>query len=218
VQAKLLRVLETGEVQRVGSLRMKKVDVRVIAATNRDLKLEAAAGRFRPDLYYRLNVVELTVPPLRARAGDIPYLTAAFVSEFAKRFHRPLEGVSPGAERILVSAAWPGNVRELRNVLERACMLAERRVLAEGDLPLSLPDSAHGGVIGAPSPLLAVHRHGKEEEMNQIRQALADANGNKRRAAARLGVSARTFYRRLHEHGLIRAGQEETNSAEDDNA
>ena len=139
VQAKLLRVLETGEVQRVGSVQAKNVDVRIVAATNRDLRAEAEAGRFRSDLFYRLNIVELAVPPLRDRREDIPYLTAAFVKEFSARFGKEIEGVSSSAERILMSFSWPGNVRELRNVLERACMLADGPTLTERDVSSAMP-------------------------------------------------------------------------------
>src|SRR5580765_6619887 len=125
VQAKLLRALENGEVQRVGSLQPKRVDVTVIAATNRDLRSEVAAGRFRGDLFYRLNVVEVTLPPLRDRREDVPYLTAAFMRECAGRLRKPLNGLTPGAERLLLGARWDGNVRELRNAIERACILVD---------------------------------------------------------------------------------------------
>src|ERR687896_52328 len=138
VQAKLLRVLEEGEVQRVGSLEPRKVDVRVIAATNRDLRAEVGAGRFRNDLYYRLNIVEIKLPPLRERREDVPYLTAAFVRNFSQRFSKPLVGLTPGAERLLADAAWDGNVRQLRNVIERACILAEGDFVTEPDLEGSM--------------------------------------------------------------------------------
>ena len=126
VQAKLLRALEYGEVQRVGSLQPKRVDVTVVAATNRDLRAEVAAGRFRGDLFYRLNVVEVMLPPLRDRREDIPYLTAAFMRDCAARMRKPIHGLTPGAERVLLNARWEGNVRELKNVIERACMLVGR--------------------------------------------------------------------------------------------
>ena len=125
MQAKLLRILETGEVQRVGSLEARQVDVHVFASTNRDLRGEVGAARFRSDLYHRLNVVELRLPPLRQRREDIPYLVAAFVRDSSARLRKPLTGVTPGAERTLAAAPWDGNVRELRNVVERACILAE---------------------------------------------------------------------------------------------
>ncbi len=203
VQAKLLRVLETGEVQRVGSLQSKKVDVRVVAATNRDLRREAGSGTFRNDLYYRLNVVELHVPPLRDRREEIPYLVAAFVREFAARFQKPIEGVSSAAERLLMNATWPGNVRELRNVLERACMLAEGRSLTESDLVRCMP----AALPLTPSALAAEGPHDpafdlRSRERDHIVEVLRSERGNKRAAAVKLGVSRRTLYRRLHRHQL----------------
>src|SRR4051794_24362790 len=134
VQAKLLRALEYGEVQRVGTLQPKRVDVAVIAATNRDLRAEVAAGRFRGDLFYRLNVVEVALPPLRDRREDIPYLTSAFVRDAALRMRKPIHGLTPSAERLLLSAPWDGNVRELKNTIERACILVEGVTISEREL------------------------------------------------------------------------------------
>ena len=201
VQAKLLRVLETGEVQRVGSLQAKKVDVRVVAATNRDLGQDAEHGAFRKDLYYRLNVVELIVPPLRERREDIPYLVAAFVREFAERFQKGIEGVSPAAERRLMNAAWPGNIRELRNVVERTCMLTDGRMLQDADLARCMPAARPGRATPHDRPLppavdLASH------ENAHIVEVLRAEHGNKTAAAGRLGVSRRTLYRRLQQHRL----------------
>jgi two-component system, NtrC family, response regulator HydG len=212
VQAKLLRVIENGEVQRVGSLQPKKVDVRIIAATNRDLMAEANAGKFREDLYYRLNVVELAVPPLRERLQDIPYLTAAFVKEFSVKFRKPIDGVSPAAERMMTAGDWLGNVRELRNVLERACMLAEGRTLTERDIQSSMPSST---VTRVPRSANRVDRSARVAsltddleavERTHIIRVLAEERGNKRAAAQRLGLSRRTFYRRLQRHHLLDSG------------
>ena len=213
-QAKLLRVLEVGEVQRVGSLQSKKVDVRVVAATNRDLRAEVEAGRFRSDLYYRLNLVELRIPPLRERPGDIPYLTAAFLREFAAKFRKPIDGVTPGVERILMTGEWLGNVRELRNVLERACMLSEGRVLNERDLQAAMPgpsrlsrrvpDSTAGNPQMPPKSSTLADDLGAVERQH-LERVLAEADGNKSAAADRLGVSRRTFYRRLEKHNLLKA-------------
>ena len=208
VQSKLLRVLETGEVQRVGSLQSKTVDVRIIAATNRDLYAEADAGRFRSDLYYRLNVIELRLPPLRERSEDIPYLTAAFIREFASKFGKAIEGLRPEAERALMTRAWLGNVRELRNVLERSCMLAEGLVLTERDIQAALPLEA--GVdrpkrrppdAGGDDRTLTQDLHLVERD--HIVRVLAEAHGNKRAAAERLGLSRRTLYRRLERYHLL---------------
>src|SRR5205085_7764499 len=159
VQAKLLRVLELGEVHRVGSLDPRNVNVHVIAATNRDLRAEVGAGRFRSDLYYRLNIVEIALPPLRDRREDIPYLSAAFVKEFAARFKKSLMGISPGAERVLQNSPWRGNVRELRNTLERACMLSESHLLSERELLSAMGSAARGHapatVVAGPPPAYA---------------------------------------------------------------
>jgi DNA-binding NtrC family response regulator len=203
VQAKLLRVLELGEGHRVGSLEARKVNVHVIAATNRDLRAEVAAGRFRSDLYYRLNIVEVKLPPLRDRREDIPYVTAAFVRETAERLKKPLVGLTPGAERMLACAPWDGNVRELRNVLERACILADGEFVTERELAVSMPGvplmspssgggSGDGSVrTGSDADLLVT------VEREHIQRALVRANGNKKAAARMLGLSRRALYRRL---------------------
>jgi two-component system response regulator HydG len=205
VQAKLLRVLETGEVQRVGSIQARVVDVRIVAATNRDLRAEVEAGRFRSDLFYRLNIVELHVPPLRDRREDIPYLTSAFVKEFSERFGKPIEGVSPGAERILMAGSWPGNVRELRNVLERACMLSDGWTLTERDVTAAMPAARELPAAPPPPP----RAEGLNEvERDHIVRVLAEVHGNKLAAARRLGISRRTLYRRLERHGLTPASPE----------
>ena len=205
VQAKLLRVLENGEVQRVGATEGKRVDIRIIAATNRRLVDEVAAGRFRQDLYYRLNIVEIVLPPLRERRGDTPYLTATFIEEFAKRFGKPLGGVSPGAERLLHSAPWPGNIRELRNVLERACMLSDGRILSEREVLAALggghyraPASVTTAAATAQQPPQSV----SELDRRTVEQALQQVGGNRSAAAKRLGVSRRALYRRLDSFGL----------------
>jgi DNA-binding NtrC family response regulator len=197
VQAKLLRVLELGEVHRVGSLEPRKVNVHVLAATNRDLRAEVAAGRFRSDLYYRLNIVEVRLPPLRDRREDIPYLTAAFVRETAERLQKGLAGLTPGAERVLGAASWDGNVRELRNVIERACILADGDFITERELAISMPPATYAApraAAGAPPQAddLLVN-----VEREHIQRALVRANGNKKAAARMLGLSRRALYRRL---------------------
>ncbi len=203
VQAKLLRVLELGEVHRVGSLEPRRVNVHVIAATNRDLRTEVAAGRFRSDLYYRLNIVELRLPRLRDRREDIPYLTAAFVRDTSERLQKPLLGVTPGAERVLAAAQWEGNVRELRNVIERACMLTDGEVITERELATSMPGVPTGqpgggvGVGGAGTAPPADAALLSDVEREHIQRALVRAGGNKKAAAAMLGLSRRALYRRL---------------------
>jgi two-component system response regulator HydG len=235
VQAKLLRVLEEGEVQRVGSLEPRKIDVRLIAATNRDLRTEVAGGRFRNDLYYRLNIVEIKLPPLRERREDVPYLTAAFVRGFSQRFNKPLVGLTPGAERLLSDARWDGNVRQLRNVIERACILSEGDFVSEGDLAGSMQElSMEPLVPPAPVALLPHPRYDAapphdplgrsmpepaplvEVERDHIVRTLQQVRGNKAVAARLLGISRRAFYRQLERHGLhqrIPAGSRDVTGA-----
>jgi transcriptional regulator with GAF, ATPase, and Fis domain len=201
LQPKLLRAVEFGEVQPVGSLEALRVDVRVIAATNRDLRSEAAAGRFRPDLYYRLRILEIHLPPLRERREDIPYLVAAFTREFGQRIGRTITSITPAAERRLQHAAWPGNIRELRNAVERACILGDGATLSESDIdaamatpfaPLSPPaaDAVRDASRSAFADLLTT------AQCEQIHRVLREVGGNKA-AAKRLGVSRRSLYRWL---------------------
>jgi two-component system response regulator HydG len=203
VQAKLLRVLELGEIHRVGSLDPRKVNVHVLAATNRDLRAEVAAGRFRSDLYYRLNVVEVALPPLRDRREDIPYLTAAFVRDTAERLQKPLVGMTPGAERLLAIGAWDGNVRELRNIIERACILADGDFITERELSISMPPIPYNPPASQPAAGAQTHEtDGSADllvtvEREHIQRALMRANGNKKAAARMLGLSRRALYRRL---------------------
>jgi two-component system response regulator HydG len=204
VQAKLLRVLELGEVHRVGSLEPRKVNVHVIAATNRDPRAEVAAGRFRSDLYYRLNIVEVKLPALRDRREDIPYLTAAFVREMSERLQKPLVGLTPGAERLLAAGSWDGNVRELRNVIERACIMADCDFITERELAVSMPIATHPAPRqGAAGPATAgVEARPADDllvtvEREHIQRALLRSNGNKKAAARMLGLSRRALYRRL---------------------
>jgi two-component system, NtrC family, response regulator PilR len=201
VQAKLLRVLELGEVHRVGSLESRRVNVHVIAATNRDLRAEVAAGRFRSDLYYRLNIVEVKLPTLRDRREDIPYLTAAFVRDGAERLGKPLAGLTAGAERLLATAAWEGNVRELRNVIERGCILADSAFITERELEVNMAPvtpAAGAGVVAAKGPAAGHDTDSLASvEREHIQRALAKAGGNKKAAAQMLGLSRRALYRRL---------------------
>jgi two-component system response regulator HydG len=202
-QAKLLRVLETGDVQRVGSVDARHVDVRVVAATNRDLRAECSNGRFREDLFYRLNVVELTVMPLRDRHEDIPYLTAAFVQHFATQFGKAILGPTPAAERILLTAAWPGNVRELRNLLERICILSEDRFFTEKELLAGLNGASSTPRAQAFAPEKKASQHLlADAEREHIAKVLRDSSGNKKAAAVLLGVSRRSLYRKLDRLGL----------------
>jgi two-component system response regulator HydG len=201
LQAKLLRAVEYGEVQRVGSLESRKADVNVIGATSRDLRAEAAVGRFRPDLFYRLSILEIHLVPLRERSEDIPYLTAMFVREFAERLKRSITGVTPAAERLLQRASWPGNIRELRNVVERACILAESRILSERELMKAMSPSPPAPVpVTVPTAAPETPVDGNlfsTAQREQIERVLHQVGGNKAAAAKLLGMSRRSLYRWL---------------------
>jgi len=195
-QAKLLRVLEEREIRRVGSTEATPVDVRVIAATNRDLAALVAAGEFRDDLYYRLNVGTVHLPPLRERLSDLEPLVRHFVIRCNHRLGRGVTGVSPEALALLGRHTWPGNVRELANIIERAIVAATGNII----LPQHLPEHlrcARAATSAGPAPLTL-----EAAERDQILRAL-DAAGGKRIDAARvLGLSRRTLYRKLERHGI----------------
>jgi transcriptional regulator with GAF, ATPase, and Fis domain len=214
MQPKLLRAVEYGEIQRVGSLETRKVDVCVVAATNRDLLAEGESGRFRPDLFYRLNVMEIHLPPLRQRREDIPLLVAAFIKECSERLQRRIVGVTAAAERMLENAPWNGNVRELRNVIERACILSDDRILGERDIVAAMP--ARAPVAATPSSGQAPAwnqpaswrdpRRLDTVEREQIWRVLQETRGNKAEAARRLGIGRRSLYRLIDRFGLDKPG------------
>lgn len=207
LQAKLLRVLETGEVQRVGEITGRTVDVCVVASTNRLLRDDISAGRFRDDLYYRLNVIEIHLPPLCDRREDIPLLVAAFIRDCAARVHKPIVGTTAGAERLLLSAAWAGNVRELRNVIERACILAESEFITERELTpvmgqLTQPAAPQRGTTAAATATQDADDSLSALERERIVEVMARTKGNKVMAARILGLSRRALYRRLERYGI----------------
>ncbi|MFN7985591.1 MAG: sigma-54 dependent transcriptional regulator [Vicinamibacterales bacterium] len=206
LQAKMLRAVEYGEVQRVGSLETRKADVFAVAATNRDLRSFAADGKFRSDLYFRLSTIELHIPPLRDRREDIPFLTASFVREFAGKLNRPIKGITAQAERLLQQAAWPGNVRELRNVIERACILTDSRIVAEREMALALSTVPTAAVTasfrGAPGEGAAEASLLSTAQREQIIRILRQNNGNKAAAAKQLGMSRRSLYRWIDRLGI----------------
>jgi len=192
-QAKLLRVLETGEFQRVGSSRTKKVDVRILSATNSELDKAVAEGRFREDLYYRLNAVEIFLPPLRERREDIPLLAAHFLGRAGQKYGRPDLRLAPNAVEALMRHTWPGNVRELRHSVERAVLLAEGNEVG----------LEHLGLRQAPEGSLRLENMQLDDaERILIRKAIARNRGNVSRAAEDLGISRSALYRRLKRHGL----------------
>ncbi len=198
-QVKLLRFLEEGRFRRVGSTRDRAADVRVITATNRNLAEDVTTGRFRADLFYRLNVISLHVPPLRHRREDIPPLVEHFLGTFRERFKRPALELSDEARASLAAYDWPGNVRELRNALERASALAVGDLLDAkhvlGD-KVRVSEAASSSASPAPATTLTL----EELERGHILRVLEDSGGNRERAAAILGISARTLYRKLREY------------------
>ncbi|HUX34360.1 MAG TPA: sigma-54 dependent transcriptional regulator [Gemmatimonadaceae bacterium] len=197
-QAKLLRVLQTGEFERVGSSKTRRVDVRILAATNADLRAEVAAGRFREDLFFRLNTVELHLPPLRERRDDIPLLAMHFLKEFAGHYRRPVAGFSAEAMQALLRYSWPGNVRELAHAVERATLLAQGDAVRAGDLALQAPGAGGGAGGGASLEDLSL----EEVERVLISKAMARYDGNVSLAAKALGLSRSALYRRLQRHNL----------------
>ena len=193
LQAKLLRVLQTGEFQRVGSSRTLRVDVRVLSATNADVRSAVAASQFREDLLYRLNTVELRLPPLRDRREDIPLLAAHFLDHYANRYRKPLGALDAGATAALLGHPWPGNVRELAHTIERAVLMARGPRLAAADLGLQ-------PVTSGTDDLAAMTMDDAERFI--IRKALARHNGNVNQAAEALGMSRSALYRRIQQYGL----------------
>ncbi len=192
-QAKLLRVLETGELERVGSSTTRKVDVRMLSATNADLRSEASAGRFREDLLFRLNTVEIHLPSLRERREDLPALAAHFLSRYATRYRRPVEGFESAALGAMLAHAWPGNVRELDHTMERAVLMTRTSRIGVADLGLTSQRSAAQSLDDL--SLEAV-------EAILIRKALSRSQGNVSHAADALGLSRGALYRRIEKYGL----------------
>jgi two-component system response regulator HydG len=197
-QVKLLRVLQDGELERLGGTQTVRVDVRLVAATNRDLEAEVKAGRFREDLYYRLNVVELRVPSLASRREDIPLLADHFLRRYAAKHNKPVRGFAPDALSALEDYAWPGNVRELEHAVERMVVLARAESIGLEDLPQAVrrgPRGAAGAlVIPIGTPM-------EEVERRVIHETLRHTRGDKTLAARLLGIAARTIYRKLERQG-----------------
>jgi DNA-binding NtrC family response regulator len=191
-QAKLLRVLETGEFERLGSSRTRKVDVRLLSATNADIHEEVAAGRFRQDLLFRLNTIEIRIPPLRERREDVPPLALHFLERHARRYRKSLAGFEAAALQALLDHAWPGNVRELDHAVERATLMARGNAIRAGDLALRAP-----GDGGASLDQMSL----EDVEKLLVQKAMARYAGNISAAAKALGLSRSALYRRLEKHG-----------------
>jgi DNA-binding NtrC family response regulator len=195
LQAKLLRVLETGEFERVGSSKTQKVNVRLLSATNADLPAEVAQGRFRQDLLFRLNTVEIRLPPLRDRGDDIPRLAEHFLRQHRERYRRPTMGFTPEALQALRQHQWPGNVRELDHVIERAVLMSTGNIVTAFDLALEATPDAR---LSARLEEMSL----EEAERLLIKKALEKFEGNANRAAEALGLSRSALYRRLQKYGL----------------
>lgn len=200
LQAKLLRVLQDNEVRRVGSTRTIRVDTRVIASANVDLLQLVREHRFREDLYYRLNVLQIHLPPLRERREDIPLLIDAFLEEHTTRYGKACKTVDESAMKILTTYGWPGNVRELKNVIERAVLLCEGPIIRSSHLPPEVKGASKHDVTAFSFPFGATL---VEVEQFLILQTLRQVEGNKARAARLLGVSLRTLYNKLARYGAI---------------
>jgi DNA-binding NtrC family response regulator len=193
LQSKLLRVLQTGDVERVGSSKARHVDVRVISATNANLQLEVAEGRFREDLLFRLNTIEIHLPPLRDRRDDIPALAMHFLRRHATRYRKPLTGFDAGAMQMMLAHPWPGNIRELDHAIERAVLLAQGEQLRAIDLGLRATSTAAPRLEDLPL---------EDVEKMLIQKSLARYEGNVSRAAQALGLSRSALYRRIASYGL----------------
>jgi two-component system response regulator HydG len=203
VQVKLLRVLQEGEIERLGAGgKPRAIDIRLIAATNVNLAEEVKAGRFREDLFYRLNVIPVHVPPLRDRRDDVPLLVQHFVQVYADKNAKPITGCTPAALAKLADYAWPGNVRELENAIERAVVLTRQTVIDEDALPREIREAESQGQLGGGSHAMsfAIGTPLAEIEMRVIRETLRHTRGDKRLAAKLMGIATRTIYRRLEDH------------------
>jgi len=207
VQTKLLRVLQEKEFEPLGSARTIKVDIRVIAATNKDLAIEVKEGRFREDLYYRLNVVPVTIPPLRDRKEDIPPLADHFLAVYREKNRKPLKGISGKALDLLVRYDWPGNIRELENSIERAVIMAKGERITPADFPPQIQRLSGEGDRG--DSAIPYGMSLAEMEKMLIVKTLAEMDGNRTRAAEILGINRRTLQNKLKEYGLAPASATE---------
>jgi nitrogen regulation protein NR(I) len=215
MQVKLLRVLQDGTFERVGGVRSQTVDVRLVAATNRDLVKEVKEGRFREDLFYRLNVIPLKLPPLRDRADDIPLLTDHFVTKFNTRLGTSIEAVTPEALAALMAHHWPGNIRELENLIERSVLLCEGQIITMADLPGLVEDGAADleEMDGSATEMGLkeyVRVYTAKLERTRIQRVLEEEGGNVTHASKKLGISRKSLQLKMKEYGL----REPTRSAE----
>jgi len=196
LQAKLLRVVEEREVRPLGDTNSYPIDVRIISTSNRDIASLIQQGRFREDLYYRLKVIDIEMPPLRERREDIPILVQHFIHKFSKELKKGISGVSEGALKVLVSYSWPGNVRELENIIQRAITLSQHEVILQDDLPASIIQKTDEKLFEK-----AMEENFTLDQLEKefIKRVLIETGGNKSKAAERLGLDRKTLYRKLEE-------------------
>ncbi len=197
VQIKLLRVLQEKKFERVGGEETIEVDIRILSATNKDLKEETEKGNFREDLFYRLNVVNIHVPPLRDRKEDIELLAAAFLKEFSEENEKKINGIDQKARLALYNYSWPGNIRELRNCLESAVVMCKGSVITVDDMPSSIGSGSDEGAVR-----ISIGTSMDEAEKEIIKATLFHENGNKTRTAEILGIGRKTLHRKINEYGL----------------
>jgi two-component system response regulator AtoC len=202
LQVKLLRVLQEGTIRRLGETRDRLVDVRVVAATVRDLEKEVQTGRFREDLFYRLHVLPIHVPPLRDRKDDLPLLVEHFLEKTNRRLKTSIRGVSPGAMRLLLAHPWPGNVRELENTIERAMVLSDTDFIDEADLPERLRATPSPAQAALASGELSIKKTNRVIEEALIRRALEKTGGNRTAAAKILEISHRALLYKIKDFGI----------------
>jgi two-component system response regulator HydG len=203
MQAKLLRVIQDREIQRVGSDTTLKVDVRILAATNRDLQEDVSSGNFREDLYYRLNVVTLRVPPLRERHEDIPLLAQHFLEKYSEKNRKSIKGFTPLSMDMLLRYDWPGNVRELENAVERAVILGPGDYITEKELPLSITKAyPHAEDVDRPTRVRKQPQSLDEVEREAVLAALEASGGNKSETARVLGITRKTLHKKLQKYGV----------------
>jgi two-component system nitrogen regulation response regulator NtrX len=214
-QAKVLRVLQEQTLELVGGSTRVRVDVRVVAATNKDLQAEIRAGRFRDDLYFRLNVVPIFVPPLRDRSDDVPLLADHFMAEFAGEYGRRLKTFDAAATDVLQSYAWPGNVRELRNVIERLMIMVPGEMITAADL--SFLDAPHERPARtAPAERMTLHDARDQFERDLILRTLGEQQGNMSRTADALGVERSNLYRKMKAFGIAPSRRSDTSEGEEE--
>ncbi len=205
-QTKILRVLQDKEIRRLGGKDSVKVDVRIIAATNKDIEKEVAQGRFREDLYYRLKVVTIELPPLRERKEDIESLATFFIEKYNKEFGKPVKGVSEGAKKALMDYHWPGNIRQLEFVIERAVLMSDTDMISVNDIKSELRLPQGKSIVGIEIPDEGISFEELEKEL--IRQALLKSNNVAAKAARLLGMSYKTFWYRLEKFGIHASAKE----------